>query len=363
MKVTGQFGKNALLNAALFVGLTVSLLFCRALPVGAAGENSSYKAPAGTGLIGPYPLRAGKNTIHIRVVGPKAAPKQETAVSGVRVPGYTEEQIRERMQKKYGVKSVLYRTASGLEADEGYIPGGLDVKIPTYFFPADSIKSFTERFQVNSDGKLSEIKAQKQTSTAVNEPSGKIAEPSNVLRTAMPAESSAPVKEPPKYKDITIQVRVHSASPFRLPRAGDFFWFANDKGRYIVPLLRALPQDPLKGFPAQGPMLIRNRSAHEILAVTVDDPADVYYYKNTDTLPVFGKTVPIYTETRKTASGREANIQYIRYFREGVYCLVVRGDITDGERSYGVAAVFPESEQYEYLPQVLYVIENIKGQK
>lgn len=134
MKVTGQFGKNALLNAGLFVGLTVSLLFCRALPVGAAGENSSYKAPAGTGLIGPYPLRAGKNTIHIRVVGPKAAPKQETAVSGVRVPGYTEEQIRERMQKKYGVKSVLYRTASGLEADEGYIPGGLDVKIPTYFF-------------------------------------------------------------------------------------------------------------------------------------------------------------------------------------------------------------------------------------
>lgn len=105
----------------------------------------------------------------------------------------------------------------------------------------------------------------------------------------MPAESSAPVKEPPKYKDITIQVRVHSASPFRLPRAGDFFWFANDKGRYIVPLLRALPQDPLKGFPAQGPMLIRNRSAHEILAVTVDDPADVYYYKNTDTLPVLAR--------------------------------------------------------------------------
>lgn len=362
MKVIGRSEKNALHKAALLFGLTLSLLSCPVLPVEAAGENSLSSAPAKAGAMAPYPAGTGQDGISIRAAAPPT-PKQKTPVRSVTAPGYTEEQIREQMQKKYGGKAVLYRTASGAEADEGYTPGKLDVKIPTYFFPEDSIKRFTERFQINPDGTLSEITVQKQKPADVNGSAGKMAAPSNVPRAATPAESPTPVKEQPKYKDITIQVRVHEASPFRLPQAGDFFWFANEKGRYIVPLLRILPQDPLKGLPAQGPMLIRNRSAHEILAVTVDDPADSYYYKNADTLPVFGKAVPIYTETRKNASGREAHIRYIRYFREGIYCLAVRGDITDGTRSYGVAAVFPESKQYEYLPQVLYVIENIKEQK
>ena len=355
----GLLQKGVYCKAAFALATAFMLLVCLTLPALVLAAVPSWEASSEAGTFGAVAAGGEKHTIRIRVVRPQRREKmQQTSSHSSSAQGYTETQIREQMQQRYAAAAALYRRASGVAAEADYTPGTLDVKIPAYFFPVGTIKNVTERFRVNPDGTLSPLAEDMLKNDNPQDAEGNIK-----TSVPVPQQPAEPVKKTPQYKDITIQLSVPAASPFRVPQAGDFFWFDNDKGSYIVPLLAAFSQDPLKNLPAQGPMLIRYRSPHEILAVTADDPEDDYYYKNADTLPTFGKAVPVYTETRKTAFGRAAEIRYIRYFRDGVYCLAVRGDITDGERRYGVEAVFPESRQYDYLPQVLYVIENLKGRR
>ena len=176
-----------------------------------------------------------------------------------------------------------------------------------------------------------------------------------------PAIRNGPAVSGGKYKTITVQVNVPAPSPFRQLAAGDFRWYTNNKGSYAVGLLHSLPQDPLQGLPAEGPMVIRNAAQNEFMAVSVDDPADTYYYKNADTFPTYGKAVPVFTETRKTIQNSDMNIKYIRYFMGGQYCLIVDGSCERAGKTYRMAVVFPEEKQHEYLPKALYALENLKA--
>ena len=164
-----------------------------------------------------------------------------------------------------------------------------------------------------------------------------------------------------KYKTITVQVPVPAPSPFRPLAAGDFRWFTNSRGHYVVALPASMPYDPLQKLPAFGPMLLRNISQKEFMAVTADDPADTYYYKNQDTFPGYGKAVPVFTETRKNIQGDDVKIQYIRRYIGGEHCLIVDSAGQRAGKTYRTAIVFPESKQYEYLPKALYMIETLKG--
>ena len=123
----------------------------------------------------------------------------------------------------------------------------------------------------------------------------------------------------------------------------------------------SLSQNPLLQVPASGPMLIRNAGQNEFMAVTTDDPADTYYYKNQDTFPSYGKAAPIFTETRKTFQGDDVNIKYIRRYVSGEYCLIVDSAAKRAGKTYRMAVVFPERKQNEYLPKALYAIENLKA--
>ena len=108
-------------------------------------------------------------------------------------------------------------------------------------------------------------------------------------------------------------------------------------------------------------MLIRDAGRHEFMAVTVDDPADTYYYKNQDTFPGYGKALPVFTETRKNVQGDDVTIKYIRRYVDAQQCLIVDSSGKRAGKTYRIAVIFPESKQYEYLPKALYVIENLKG--
>ncbi|MBR1589981.1 MAG: hypothetical protein IJ657_02770 [Acidaminococcaceae bacterium] len=311
------------------------------------------------------------------------------------VTGYTETEIRERMIKKYTQPRPAFRRVSGAAAGEDYRPGTMDVKIPNLFFPADELKDVSETFQENPDGTFgtrapedlsvqdsgysaaAQQQLQEEQRQKAQERQTQMAQTAGQKGDVRQTEQVKPVKPPAgqqkpairndpavsggKYKTITVQVNVPAPSPFRQLTAGDFRWFTNNKGSYAVGLLHSLPQDPLQGLPAEGPMIIRNAAQNEFMAVSVDDPADTYYYKNADTFPTYGKAVPVFTETRKTIQNSDMNIKYIRYFMGGQYCLIVDGSCERAGKTYRMAVVFPEEKQHEYLPKALYALENLKA--
>lgn len=289
--------------------------------------------------------------------------------------GYTEAEIRERMLRQYTPVKPAFRRVSGAAAGNDYKPGTMDVKIPTLFFPPDLMQEVSETFTENPDGSFG-TRAVEDTSRAgyseaaqkqMREEQWRAAKKAGQKNPVSPAaeqgktENRAAVKGHLRTRTITVQVPVPAPSPFRALSRGDFYWFNNTKGHYLTTLPGSLSQDPLLQVPATGPMLIRTAAQNEFMAVSVDDPADTYYYKNQDTFPVYGKSLPVFTETRKSAQGDDVDIKYIRYYLGGQYCLIVDSAGKRGGKTYRVAVVFPESKQYEYLPKALYAIENLKA--
>ena len=282
--------------------------------------------------------------------------------------GYTEAEIRQQMIRRHAAPRPEFRLVSGAFAGSGYRPGMLDVKIPTMFFPPDVMQDVSETFLENPDGTfgtraredrtggLSSYGAEAQQQL-LKQAGGTTGECVPVPSTSHPGHAA--VKS--KYKTITVQVPVPAPSPFRPLAKGDFYWYSNHKGHYVTALPGSLPRNPLLQVPASGPMLIRDAGQHEFMAVTVDDPADTYYYKNQDTFPGYGKAVPVFTETRKNIQGDDVSIKYIRRYVDGQQCLIVDSAAKRAGKTYRVAVVFPESKQYEYLPKALYIVENLKG--
>lgn len=293
---------------------------------------------------------------------------EEPVILPVGGSGYTEEEIRQQMIGRYAVPRPEFRLLSGAFAGSGYLPGTLDVKIPTLFFPPDVMQDVSETFLENPDGTFGTrpredrtgdlssygAEARQQLLKQTGETTGEHAPASAQLHPGPAAART-------KYKTITVQVPVPAPSPFRPLAKEDFYWYNNHKGHYVTALPGSLPQNPLLQVPATGPMLIRDAGQHEFMAVSVDDPADTYYYKNQDTFPGYGKAVPVFTETRKTAQGDDVSIKYIRRYVDGQQCLIVDSAAKRAGKTYRVAVVFPESKQYEYLPKALYIIENLKG--
>ena len=311
---------------------------------------------------------------------PAAVTPATAAPAAGKPAGYTEAEIRERMIRKYTAPRPEFRRVSGAAAGADYRPGTADVKIPNLFFPPDVLQDVSETFLENPDGTFGtrvpegqadkypvySAEAQKQLLEQAGRKTGKDSSPANTGNLNRPAQqnntahaSAASVRT--KYKTITVQVPVPAPSPFRPLAAGDFRWFTNSKGRYMVALPASMPYDPLRELPAFGPMLLRSTSQKEFMAVTADDPADTYYYKNSDTFPDYGKTIPVFTETRKNIQGDEVSIKYIRRYIGGEYCLLVDSTGKRAGKTYRAAVVFPESRQYEYLPKVLYMMETLKG--
>ena len=292
----------------------------------------------------------------------------EPVISPVTGAGYTEAEIRRQMIRRYASPRPEFRLVSGAFAGSGYRPGTMDVKIPTMFFPPDVMKDVSERFLENPDGTFGTRTREDRTgglsSYGAEARQQLLKQAGGATGELVPA--SAPLHPGPaaartKYKTITVQVPVPVPSPFRPLAKGDFYWYSNHKGHYVTALPGSLPQNPLLQVPASGPMLIRDAGQHEFMAVTVDDPADTYYYKNQDTFPGYGKAVPVFTETRKNVQGNDVSIKYIRRYVGGQHCLIVDSAAKRAGKTYRVAVVFPESKQYEYLPKALYIIENLKG--
>ena len=287
------------------------------------------------------------------------------------ITGYTEAEIRAQMVKKYTPPRPAFRRVSGAVTGADYRAGTMDVKIPTLFFPPDVMQDVSETFPENPDGtfgtrspedKISgfssygaEAKKQLLEQAGRKTGTGAVKSPVQQKKPLYNSSSSS------RYKTITVQVPVSAPSPFRPLAKGDFYWFTNNKGHYMVALPQSMPYDPLQKLPAYGPMLIRNTSQNEFMAVTVDDPSDTYYYKNQDTFPAYGRAVPVFTETRKSIQGYDVAIKYIRYYLGGEYCLIVDSTGKRAGKTYRTAFIFPEQKQYEYLPKVLFSIENLKG--
>lgn len=293
--------------------------------------------------------------------------RDEEPVAQVRGSGYTEAEIRQQMLQRYASPRPEFRLVSGAFAGSGYRPGTMDVKIPTLFFPPDVMQDVSETFPENPDGTFGTrsredktgglssygAEARQQLLKQAGEKTGGSVPEAAPLRKGSSAART-------KHKTITVQVPVPVPSPFRPLAKGDFYWFSNHKGNYVTALPGSLPRDPLLQVPATGPMLIRDAGRHEFMAVTVDDPADTYYYKNQDTFPGYGKALPVFTETRKNVQGDDVNIKYIRRYVDGEQCLIVDSAGKRSGKTYRIAVIFPESKQYEYLPKALYAIENLK---
>ena len=320
----------------------------------------------------PRQEETAQETVSNKVIPPvRATPPARTVepvIAPVHGSGYTEAEIRQQILRRYASPRPEFRLVSGAFAGSGYRPGTMDVKIPTLFFPPDVMQDVSETFPENPDGTFGTrtredvtgglssygAEARQQLLKQAGEKTGE-----HVPETAPLRKSPAAAKT--KQKTITVQVPVPAPSPFRPLAKGDFYWFGNHKGNYVTALPGSLSRDPLLQVPANGPMLIREAGQHEFMAVTVDDPADTYYYKNQDTFPGYGKAVPVFTETRKTVQGDDVSIKYIRRYMEGEQCLIVDSAAKRAGKTYRVAVIFPESKQYEYLPKALYVIENLKG--
>ena len=309
-----------------------------------------------------------KETVPKSVQG-NTAPATVSAPVGTQ--GYTEAEIQARMLRQYAQPKPAFRRVSGTFAGTDYRAGTLDVKIPTLFFPPDVMQDVSETFPENPDGTFGTRSPEEMAggfSSYGAEAQKQLLEQAGQKTGTGAVKSPAQQKKPlynnasrSKYKTITVQVPVPAPSPFHPITKGDFYWFSNTKGHYLAVLPGSLSQDPLLQVPATGPMLIRNAGQHEFIAVTVDDPADAYYYKNQDTFPGYGKAVPVFTEMRKNFQGDDVNIKYIRRYVDGQQCLIVDSAGKRAGKTYRVAVIFPESKQYEYLPKALYAIENLKA--
>lgn len=346
-------------------------------------------------IVGNAPIGSRHETVKIRVVRPQTGRGRQAGDTGERISrgqtsmkpapgrkvqpgrsagttirpsnamGYTEAELRERMIRQHTQIRPDFRLVSGAFVGSGYRPGTMDVKIPKLFFPPDTMQDVSETFLENPDGTFGTRAPEDQ----LNGLSSYGAEAQQQLQSqgsGNAGEGSYPVHSGTasaraKYKTITVQVPVPAPSPFRPLAAGDFRWFTNSRGHYVVALPASMPYDPLQKLPAFGPMLLRNTSQKEFMAVTADDPADTYYYKNQDTFPGYGKAVPVFTETRKNIQGDDVKIQYIRRYIGGEHCLIVDSAGQRAGKTYRTAIVFPESKQYEYLPKALYMIETLKG--
>lgn len=346
-------------------------------------------------IVGNAPIGSRHETVKIRVIRPQTGKGKPTGDTGEKISqrqmpvksapgravqpgrgagttirpsntmGYTEAELQERMIRQHTQIRPDFRLVSGAFVGSGYRPGTMDVKIPKLFFPPDSMQDVSETFLENPDGTFGTRAPEDQ----LNGFSSYGAEAQQQLRRegnrkygtgGSPAYSGTAAARA-KYKTITIQVPVPAPSPFRPLAAGDFRWFTNSKGRYVVALPASMPYDPLQKLPAFGPMMLRNTSQKEFMAVTTDDPADTYFYKNQDTFPGYGKAVPVFTETRKNIQGDDVKIQYIRRYIGGEHCLIVDSAGQRAGKTYRTAIVFPESKQHEYLPKALYMIETLKG--
>ena len=316
-------------------------------------------------------VRQQKETVSKPAQGSWGRAAPATVGAPVGTLGYTEAEIQAQMLRQYTQPKPAFRRVSGAVVGADYRAGTLDVKIPNMFFPPDVMQDVSETFPENPDGtfgtrsledKAGEfssygVEAQRQLLKQAGQKTGTGAVKSP-MQQKKPVYNSASGS---RYKTITVQVPVPAPSPFRPLAKGDFYWFSNTKGHYLAVLPGSLSQDPLIQVPATGPMLIRDAGQHEFMAVTVDDPADTYYYKNQNTFPGYGKVVPVFTETRKNFQGDDVNIKYIRRYVDGQQCLIVDSAGKRAGKIYRVAVIFPESKQYEYLPKALYAIENLKG--
>lgn len=381
--------------------LTAGLCLAGAMAFPFIGEAASSSQAPDSVIAVNAPAGNRSGNIKIHVVRPengkvKTGNGEAKPAETANLSGYTEAEIRERMVRQYTPVRPVFRRVSGAAAGDDYKPGTMDVKLPNLFFPPDVMQEFSETFTENPDGtfgtraqgdqypagsgyspaaqrQLQEEqwrKAQEEQKRAAQAGGQKsISNPSaKQVRTGSPASvkpkpdsQAGAVKGKQKIKVITVQVPAPAPSPFRVLSHGDFYWFNNTKGHYLATLPGSLSQDPLLQVPASGPMLIRSAGQSEFMAITVDDPADTYYYKNQDTFPGYGKTVPVFTETRKNIQGDDVTIKYIRRYVEGQYCLIVDSNGKRAGKAYRVAVVFPESKLYEYLPKALYAIENLKA--
>ena len=374
-----------------------------AFPFAGEAASPAYPQSSDSVIVGNSPVGSRGGDITIKVV-PRAEQKQgNISLPGPAVTaapanpaGYTEEEVKARMLRRYTPVKPMFRRVSGPAAGNDYKPGTMDVKIPSLFFPPDVMQEVSETFTENPDGTfgtrspedispagsgysaVAQRQLQEEQWRKVQEEQKRAAQSGGQKGLSNPTAgqgktgSQAAVKPKPdpraggvrgrqKSKTITVQVPVPAPSPFRALSQGEFYWYNNAKGHYLATLPGSLSQDPLLQVPASGPMIIRNAGQNEFMAVTVDDPADTYYYKNQDTFPGYGKAQPVFTETRKNVQGNDVNIKYIRYYLGGQHCLIVDSAAKRGRKTYRMAIVFPESKQYEYLPKALYAIENLKG--
>ena len=128
-----------------------------ALPAaaGAAAGTSAVKTTSQT--VTAPDTAAGQTAAAAATKTPATTPTQaQTPAPAIAAPqgpiGYTEAEIQDQLNKQYQQKLPEYRTVSGGQADTGYTPGSLDVKIPAFFFPDVIAKPVTGTYRLNADG-------------------------------------------------------------------------------------------------------------------------------------------------------------------------------------------------------------------
>ena len=352
-------------TAVLAFMLAVSSPALPAAAAGAAAGTAAGSVPAATTDVKQAaPDTASSQTAPMP--GP-VAPAAQAAAAPQGPIGYTEAEIQAQLNKQYQQKLPEYRTVSGGQADTGYKPGSLDVKIPVCFFPEAVAKPVTGTYTVNADGTYGmrpeyaqKLKAWEAEKAALARQAAAAAAEGQDKATVEKAQGAA--KAPAKtvsYKTITGWVNVPAPSPFQAFSAGDFDYISNSEGGYNVPVVRAFQTDPLQGLPQSGPMMLRSASSAAFLAATVDDPDDTYHYKNSDTFPEIPNVKPLFTETRKSREGYDTSITYFRYYVSGTECFAVDSSMKAGRRTYRLFQLFPEEGLYTYLPKALYAVENL----
>lgn len=281
--------------------------------------------------------------------------------------GYTEAEIQDQLNKQYQQKLPEYRTVSGGQADTGYTPGSLDVKIPAFFFPDVIAKPVTGTYRLNADGTYGmrpeyaqKLKAYEAEKAALAQQAAAAAAEGQDKAVVEKAQGAAKAPAPAvRYKTVTGWVNVPAPSPFHAFATGDFNYISNSEGGYNVPVVWACRTDPLQGLPQSGPMMLRSASEAAFVAATVDDPDDTYHYKNSDTFPKIPNVKPVFTETRKSREGYDTAITYFRYYVSGTECFAVDSSMKAGRKTYRLFQLFPENGFYSYLPKALYAVENM----
>lgn len=343
-----------------------------ALPAaaGAAAGTSAVKTTSQT--VTAPDTAAGQTAAAAATKTPATTPTQaQTPAPAIAAPqgpiGYTEAEIQDQLNKQYQQKLPEYRTVSGGQADTGYTPGSLDVKIPAFFFPDVIAKPVTGTYRLNADGTYGmrpeyaqKLKAYEAEKAALAQQAAAAAAEGQDKAVVEKAQGAAKAPAPAvRYKTVTGWVNVPAPSPFHAFATGDFNYISNSEGGYNVPVVWACRTDPLQGLPQSGPMMLRSASEAAFVAATVDDPDDTYHYKNSDTFPKIPNVKPVFTETRKSREGYDTAITYFRYYVSGTECFAVDSSMKAGRKTYRLFQLFPENGFYSYLPKALYAVENM----